>query len=272
MAEESEKVSSSSTTSQQSVDHKQSQAQGDFPMRAVYNPALVHGLNSVQYEEHMMNGGAGIYAVPVHTFAGHVAGLVSNNLIPLTYNIPTARPSNETETRVEGQGQDGQQQQQQQQPARQRQVVEWRFEIAFQLDLFLILKLAAVVFLFNQDGSRQRLAVLVFFATMIYLYQTGALRPLVQWLSRVLHRAAAPPRAQRNVVRADNEPAAAAMPLNDNAVPEGQARGENEAENRANENVVGPEAGNQWWGIVKEIQMIVFGFITSLFPGFHNID
>ncbi|MCH90604.1 hypothetical protein A2U01_0011522 [Trifolium medium] len=41
-----------------------------------------------------------------------------------------------------------------------------------------------------------------------------------------------------------------------------------------NENV--PEAagrgngGNQWWGIVKEIQMIVFGFITSLLPGFHN--
>lgn len=28
--------------------------------------------------------------------------------------------------------------------------------------------------------------------------------------------------------------------------------------------------GNQWWGIVKEIQMIVFGFITSLLPGFHN--
>lgn len=31
--------------------------------------------------------------------------------------------------------------------------------------------------------------------------------------------------------------------------------------------------GNRWWGIVKEIRMIVFGFITSFFfPGFHNID
>lgn len=30
--------------------------------------------------------------------------------------------------------------------------------------------------------------------------------------------------------------------------------------------------GNRWWGIVKEVQMIVFGFITSLLPGFHNID
>lgn len=30
--------------------------------------------------------------------------------------------------------------------------------------------------------------------------------------------------------------------------------------------------GNRWWGIVKEVQMIVFGFITSLLPGFHNLD
>lgn len=34
----------------------------------------------------------------------------------------------------------------------------------------------------------------------------------------------------------------------------------------------GVEGGNHWWGIVKEIQMIVFGFITSLLPGFHNMD
>lgn len=32
------------------------------------------------------------------------------------------------------------------------------------------------------------------------------------------------------------------------------------------------EGGQRWWGIVKEIQLIVFGFITSLLPGFHNID
>lgn len=42
------------------------------------------------------------------------------------------------------------------------------------------------------------------------------------------------------------------------------------------ENEAAPEAGaegiNHWWGIVKEIQMIVFGFITPLLPGFHNID
>lgn len=78
------------------------------------------------------------------------------------------RPNNEAETGGENQAQAGQGQQQQQ-PANQRHVVERRFQIAFQLDLFLILKLAAVIFLFNQDGSRQRLAVLVIFATIIYL-------------------------------------------------------------------------------------------------------
>lgn len=56
-----------------------------------------------------------------------------------------------------------------QQPAPQRQVVVRRFQIAFQLDLLLILKLAAVIFLFNQDGSRHRLIVLVFFASLVYL-------------------------------------------------------------------------------------------------------
>ncbi|VVA99590.1 unnamed protein product [Arabis nemorensis] len=63
MAEESEKVSSS--TSQKSFDHKQpenkdfkTQAQGSSGFRS-----YPHGLNPVQYEEHMMNRGAGIYAL-----------------------------------------------------------------------------------------------------------------------------------------------------------------------------------------------------------------
>lgn len=71
---------------------------------------------------------------------------------------------------AEDQGQGAQQpQHQQQQIGPQRQVVVRRFQIAFQLDLLLILKLAAVIFLFNQDGSRQRLAVLVLFASLVYL-------------------------------------------------------------------------------------------------------
>lgn len=67
-----------------------------------------------------------------------------------------------------------------------------------------------------------------------------------------------------------------------NVLTEGQPGGENENQqdndvNRVgeNEHAVEPGAvdgGNRWWGIAKEIQMIVFGFITSLLPGFHNID
>ena len=51
----------------------------------------------------------------------------------------------------------------------QRQVIVRRFQFGFQLDLLLIVKLAAVVFVFNQDGSRQRLMFLLFFASFIYL-------------------------------------------------------------------------------------------------------
>ncbi|KAG2308262.1 hypothetical protein Bca52824_028010 [Brassica carinata] len=99
---------------------------------------------------------------------------------------------------------------QQQQPAGQRQVVVRRFEIAFQLDILLILKLAAFIYLFNQDGSRQRLAVLVIFATIIYLYQTGALPSFIRWLSQGMHRTAVPPpRAHRPAGRGDNDPATA---------------------------------------------------------------
>lgn len=60
---------------------------------------------------------------------------------------------------------------------------------------------------------------------------------------------------------------------------EGQAEGEigNQHTNDADQGVENANAaepgagdgGNQWWGIVKEIQMILFGFITSLLPGFH---
>lgn len=81
-------------------------------------------------------------------------------------NAINSRQSPEAGSVGEERGQAGQQQQQ---PAPQRQVVVRRFQIAFQLDLLLILKLAAVIFLFNQDGSRQRLVVLVFFASLVYL-------------------------------------------------------------------------------------------------------
>ncbi|CAN0910667.1 SH3 domain-containing protein 3 [Linum grandiflorum] len=94
-----------------------------------------------------------------------------------------------------------------------------------------------------------------------------ALTPLVRWLSQNMQRAAAPPQPPRAAGRAEDA----------------LAEGEGEDENRGvqdgnvgaegNENIEGGGGGgNRWWGIVKEVQMIVFGFITSLLPGFHNID
>uniref|UniRef100_A0A5B6YV86 Transmembrane protein n=1 Tax=Davidia involucrata TaxID=16924 RepID=A0A5B6YV86_DAVIN len=295
MAEESETQTSTSTS--ESSSHKSSEdtlkqpqvpglsgfaasPNGDIQMFPIIYPALVPGLFPLQNQE-QMNRGAGIYAVPVLPFMGPVAGLPSNTLIPLTYNLPTRPTSSEAGAVGEEQGQVGQQQQQQQ-PAPQRQVVVRRFQIAIQLDLLLILKLAAVIFLFNQDGSRQRLVLLVFFASLVYLYQTGALAPLIRWLSQGMQRAAAPPQPPRPAVRAENVPAAARQGNENAPVAEGQpgAENENQPANDGNrviedEHVAEPAAGNggnRWWGILKEIQMIVFGFITSLLPGFHNID
>ncbi|KAF8400209.1 hypothetical protein HHK36_013505 [Tetracentron sinense] len=61
---------------------------GDIQMLPIMYPALVPGLIPLQNPEHT-NCGPGIYAVPVLPFMGPMAGLPSNTLIPLTYNIPT---------------------------------------------------------------------------------------------------------------------------------------------------------------------------------------
>ncbi|KAH9624431.1 hypothetical protein KSS87_004048 [Heliosperma pusillum] len=245
--------------------------QGGVNMLPIMYPALVPCLASAQHPE-QVNRGPGIYAVPVVPYMGAVTG-IPNTLIPLTYSTPTRSATSE----AGDQSQVGQQQPQQL-PAH-RQIVIRRFQIAFQLDLALILKLVAVIFLFNQDGSKQRLAVLVFSALIVYLYQTGAFTPLVRWVSEAMHRAAAPPRPPRpaagiepavregdEVVAADGQPAVENN-LNPPADDANQGGIENEGGPEA-----GVEAGNHWWGIVKEIQIIVFGFITSLLPGFHNMD
>lgn len=44
-----------------------------------------------------------------------------------------------------------------------------QFQIAINVDLPLLLKLMAVIYLFHQDGSKKRLALLVFFASIVYL-------------------------------------------------------------------------------------------------------
>ncbi|XP_057806457.1 uncharacterized protein LOC131021326 isoform X2 [Salvia miltiorrhiza] len=250
---------------------------GDRPVFPIMYPVLVPGLLPPHQHQEQINRGPGLYAVPVLPYMQPFGGFPPNTLIPFTYNLPTERSSPEAREVSGEQGQQGEQLQQQQQAGPQRQVVVRRFQIAIQLDILLILKLAAVIFLFNQDGSRQRLTLLVFFATLVYLYQTGALAPVIQWLSQGMRRAAAPP--ARPAARADNL-AAAGEQGNENAGLAGENENENDRANDGNRGVENEhggeggqaEGGNRLWVIVKEIQMIVFGFITSLLPGFHNVD
>jgi hypothetical protein len=290
MAEESEThIATSTKPAQNTIDQSQGTqfcgAVQNIPV--MYPAALLPGLFPMMQQQpqdqNQINGrgGAGIYAVPNLPFSSpFISGYPPNTLIPFTYNIPTGTSSEGGGGIVGGeQGQDGQIGQQQQQQhqqqiggQRQQQVVVRRFQVAIHLDLLLILKLAAVIFLLNQDGSRQRLVLLIFFATLVYLYQTGALAPVVRWLSQGMHRAARPvgqpPRPPP--VRADhNAPlAAAALPADGHgALNEGTQENEDEQQE-----LPPADGGNRWWGLVKEVQMIVFGFITSLLPGFHNLD
>ncbi|KAF9600722.1 hypothetical protein IFM89_011409 [Coptis chinensis] len=199
---------------------KQSQVPAGFPtspngdikmMFPIMCPAFVPGLIPMQNQEQQTNLGAGLYAVPTFPFMPPMSGIPSNTLIPLTYTVPTRRTTAEGGAMTDEHGQEGRQQH-----APQRQVAVRRFHFAFQLDLLLILKLAAVIFVFNQDGSKQRLALLLVFAALVYFYQTGALTPLIRWLSQGMHRAAAPPQPQPPV-RAENA-LGAARPDGENAV------------------------------------------------------
>ncbi|KAG0491305.1 hypothetical protein HPP92_004257 [Vanilla planifolia] len=210
--------------------------------------------------------GPGLYAVSTFPPSmGMVPGFPPNTLIPLTYKIPTRTNSTGTS---EGHGQEVRQPQ-----GAQRQVVR-RFHFAFQLDVALIIKLAAVVFLFSQDGSRQRIILLMLFATFIYLYQTGALAPLIRWIRRV----GAPPQP-RAAVHPEQPP----VGHDGNQLQPGNVQGENQDQPGLNEqlpaavvNANPPEPerpnGNQLLEILKEIQMFLVGFIASLLPGFHNND
>ncbi|KAE9601645.1 hypothetical protein Lal_00040707 [Lupinus albus] len=278
--------STSLTASSESLQHSQvpifSNSIAAFPPAYYYQmlPAAMYpypGLTPSQNHESENRRGAGIYAVPTYPYNCHVTGIPYNTLIPLTYTTPT-RPSSEGATVGENQGQASQQQQPHQQlPAPQRQVVR-RFEVVIRIDLFLMLKLAAMIFMLS-DGSMQRLVLLVLFASLVYLYQTGSLTPIIRRLSQAMQRAAAPPRLPRPAPRVQNVPAA--RPEVENAAPaerQPEAGIGNQPSNDVdgavdNENVAEPgngNGGNHWRGIVKEIQMIVFGFITSLLPGFHN--
>ncbi|GJN01822.1 hypothetical protein PR202_ga19123 [Eleusine coracana subsp. coracana] len=166
--------------------------------------------------------GPGIYAVQQNPLAVAMGmgSFAPTTLVPLTYKVPTESVGAPV---GEEHGQDGRQQN-----GPQRQVVVRRFHFAFQLDLALIIKLAAVVFLFSQEGSKQRLFLLILFASLIYLYQTGAITPFLRWLQRAGGAAAQPPQAP---ARAENRAPLAAQ--NDgNDQPHGPANADQAAETR----------------------------------------
>uniref|UniRef100_K3YA45 Uncharacterized protein n=1 Tax=Setaria italica TaxID=4555 RepID=K3YA45_SETIT len=119
---------------------------GAFPQQAGDDQAQGPGIYAIQQNQLAAAMGMGRYA--------------PTTLVPLTYKIPAesiGAPAGE------GNVQDAMQQN-----GPQRQVVVRRFHFAFQLDLALIIKLAAVVFLFSQEGSKQRLFLLILFASLIY--------------------------------------------------------------------------------------------------------
>ncbi|XP_062184237.1 uncharacterized protein LOC133888122 isoform X2 [Phragmites australis] len=228
---------------------------GAFPQQAGDDQAQGPGIYAIQQNQLAAAMGMGCYA--------------PTTLIALTYKIPTVgAPAGEEH------GQDARQQN-----GPQRQVVVRRFHFAFQLDLALIIKLAAVVFLFSQEGSKQRLFLLILFASLIYLYQTGAITPFLRWLQRAGGAAARPPQAPPRVE--NRAPLAAQNDGNDQ--PHDPANLDQAAENQepgaaaGNENQqVGAEGeGNRrnWLGgILKEVQLVVVGFVASLLPGFQHND
>ncbi|KAJ6822249.1 uncharacterized protein M6B38_382385 [Iris pallida] len=215
--------------------------------------------SSIVAPQQNQESGPGLYAVPCSPFMGTMAEFPPGTLIPLSYKIPTRTNPTSSTGEEQGQGQEAVRQQH----GLQRQVAVRRFQFALQLDLGLILKLVAVVILFGQEGSRQRFFLICFLASLVYLYQTGALTPLIQYL----RQAAGPPPLRRaendGVVRGPEDNAA-----NENQPAEG---GEPPAANR---NQQAPARGNRvnWIGIAREIQTFVVGFIASLLPGFHHHD
>ncbi|KAH9315445.1 hypothetical protein KI387_024072, partial [Taxus chinensis] len=124
-----------------------------------------------------------------------------------------------------------------------------RLIICLQVGLLLTLKLAVAFFIFNRGGSKDRLRLMMFLniANLVYLYRIGAFAPLLRWLSHGARRAMTPARhpAQTDEVQ-----------LNDTI----QAAHVDERQDV------------NWQGLRKEFQMMIVGFVASLFPGFRFSD
>eukprot|EP00249_Psilotum_nudum_P022319 c28468_g5_i1 orf=999-2381(-) len=285
-------------------------------MPAFVHPSVLPGYLQppVSQEQQFQHGG--VYAVPLVPIIAPMVVFPPGGLVPVSLNIDgtvqgtasTVERSSDGEGTAPNEAREGPvaaglrprygppaQAAHIQRAEAQRQLVR-RFHVGFQLDLLLILKLAVVVFVFNQDGSRDRLLLLLFLAGLVYLYQTGALAPFLQWISQSAQRAMIPPQQPLQAgqgrqagpdvqlqggggnVQNEGDAAGAALadardaPANAGAVGELRGQGAAAAAVGAREHVEQAAQGPTWWGFLKEIQMIVVGFVTSLLPGFQHVD
>ncbi|EFJ24405.1 hypothetical protein SELMODRAFT_228299 [Selaginella moellendorffii] len=260
---------------------KQGQFQAPFYVPVVFDP--VSGMPMIPLypapqDENSRQGG--IFAVPA----------VGSSLppVPFAYGAPLGIPfgredPSETTEGAAGQAAAGAR------PDQQERVIVRRFQVGIHLDLLLILKLITMVFIFSQDGSRDRL-LLLFLASIVYLYQTGALTPILRWASERARRIMMPPiQPARNAPvpearGGDNGAAAvpAAIPPEDlqnearvAAAPDADeqpARAEDQAQAQDQDQAQAQAQLGNWRGFVREVQMLAVGFVTSLLPGFHNIE
>jgi len=158
------------------------------------------------------------------------------------------------------------------------------------IDVMLLLKLAAVVFILTQDGSRTRFYVICAAAVLFYLHQTGVIRPFQNWFvpqivggrGRALLREA---NLRNNVVAQDGALGQENAPNQDGAQDQVGANS-----NSNSHNIDGEESGSQhvdgvsntplpprdveprvgWLGMIgQEARVLLIGFFTSLMPGFN---
>jgi len=178
------------------------------------------------------------YTVPSSSGVASPVEVTTQRTEPAPQNAPAANEAHQRHGPPNGDAQGRRQEHHQ----RQRFL---RLIIGFQLGLLLMLKLVLVVFVFNKTGSKDRLRLMMFLniVNLVYLYQIGAFAPLLRWLSHSARRAMIPAHTAQDQHNDTSQVA--------------------QAQERGNLN---------WQGLTKEVQMVVIGFVASLFPGFRISD